>query len=169
MTTHLPSVSIVIPAYNEARIIRRCIIAALHQTVAPHEIIVVDNLSTDDTVEVVRDLMGEFPQSGIRLVHQSLHQGIIPTRNYGFNAATGDVIGRIDADSIVDHEWVEAVQTVFADEEVMAATGPVSCRVWRLRLRPNERTALRRQRFTARRRALRISPIWRLRHCWRWR
>lgn len=126
MTTHLPSVSIVIPAYNEARIIRRCIIAALHQTVAPHEIIVVDNLSTDDTVEVVRDLMGEFPQSGIRLVHQSLHQGIIPTRNYGFNAATGDVIGRIDADSIVDHEWVEAVQTVFADEEVMAATGPVS-------------------------------------------
>lgn len=126
MATQLPSVSIVIPAYNEAQIIRRCVTAALAQTVAPHEIIIVDNLSTDETVSVVQDLMGEFPKAGIRLIHQRLHQGIIPARNYGFDAATGDVIGRIDADSIIDSEWVHAVQTVFADETVMAATGPVS-------------------------------------------
>lgn len=126
MTTTLPSVSIVIPAYNEALSIRRCVEAALNQTVPAHEIIVVDNLSSDDTVRIVQDLMGEFPKGHIRLLHQSLHQGIIPTRNYGFNAATGDVIGRIDADSVIDTEWVEAVQTVFAEETVMAATGPVS-------------------------------------------
>lgn len=126
MTTLLPSISIVIPAYNEALSIRRCVEAAVRQTVPAHEIIVVDNLSNDDTVRIVQDLMGEFPQAGIRLLHQSLHQGIIPTRNYGFNAATGDVIGRIDADSVIDEQWVESVQTVFADVAIMAATGPVS-------------------------------------------
>lgn len=126
MTTKLPSVSIVIPAYNEALSIRRCVEAALNQTVPALEIIVVDNLSTDETVSIVQDLMGEFPGRGIRLIHQRLDQGIIPTRNYGFNAATGDVIGRIDADSVIDSEWVQSVQTVFIDETVMAATGPVS-------------------------------------------
>lgn len=126
MTTQSPSVSIVIPAYNEALSIRRCVMAALEQTIPVHEIIVVDNLSTDDTVSIVQDLMGEFPGRGIRLIQQRLDQGIIPTRNYGFNAATGDVIGRIDADSVIDPEWVQSVQTVFTDASVMAATGPVS-------------------------------------------
>ena len=45
----LPRVSIVIPAYNEESVIRQCLIAAVYQSVPAHEIIVVDNLSTDRT------------------------------------------------------------------------------------------------------------------------
>lgn len=126
MTTQLPSVSIVIPAYNEERSIRRCIIAALEQSVPAYEIIVVDNRSTDLTSTIVEAMQREFPVANIRLLHQNDAQGIIPTRNFGFSHATGDVIGRIDADSLVDAGWVEAVQSVFADPVVMAATGPVS-------------------------------------------
>lgn len=126
MTTQLPSVSIVIPAYNEARSIRRCIMTTLEQSVPAHEIIVVNNRSTDATAAIVEAMQREFPVANIRLVNQDATQGIIPTRNFGFSQATGDVIGRIDADSLIDAGWVEAVQAVFTDAEVMAATGPVS-------------------------------------------
>lgn len=126
MTFSRPSVSIVIPAYNEEHAIRRCILAALEQSVPAYEIIVVDNKSTDDTCKIVRAMQREFPVANIRLLHQSRAQGIIPTRNHGFRYARGDVIGRIDADSLVDASWVEAVQAVFTDKSVMAATGPVS-------------------------------------------
>lgn len=126
MTTSRPSVSIVIPAYNEARSIRRCVTAALKQRSPAHEIIVVDNRSTDDTAKIVRELQRDFPDGNIRLLRQTRFQGIIPTRNHGFRYATGEVIGRIDADSLIDEDWVEAVQEVFAHHEVMAATGPVT-------------------------------------------
>lgn len=126
MTTQRPSVSIVIPAYNEARSIRRCVLAALDQRIPAHEIIVVNNRSTDDTAAIVRQLQREFPAGNIRLLSQSRYQGIIPTRNHGFRYATGDVIGRIDADSIIDDAWVGAVQQVFRKPAVMAATGPVT-------------------------------------------
>ena len=126
MTTHRPSVSIVIPAYNEARSIRRCVLAALDQRIPAHEIIVVDNRSTDETAAIVRQMQREFPDGNIRLLHQNRSQGIIPTRNHGFRYANGDVIGRIDADSLIDDAWVGAVQQVFRKPEVMAATGPVT-------------------------------------------
>lgn len=126
MATHQPSVSIVIPAYNEERAIRRCVLSALEQSVPAHEIIVVDNRSTDATCEIVEALQRDFPDGNIRLLHQSQIQGLIPTRNFGFEHATGDVIGRIDADSLIGSDWVETVRSVFADSEVMAATGPVT-------------------------------------------
>lgn len=126
MTTFKPTVSIVIPAYNEARSIRSCILSALEQSEPAHEIIVVNNRSTDETESIVRGMQHEFPLGNILLLDQDALQGIIPTRNVGFDAATGDVIGRIDADSLIDANWVEKVQQVFTDPEVMAATGPVT-------------------------------------------
>ncbi len=121
----LPTVSIVIPAYNEEAGIRHCLVAAIEQTVPAHEIIVVDNRSTDGTRAAVESMQAAFPESNIRLVTQNAEQGITPTRNAGFNAATGDVIGRIDADSALTPDWVEQVQLAFASGEFVAASGPV--------------------------------------------
>ncbi|WP_127795003.1 glycosyltransferase family 2 protein [Agromyces sp. LHK192] len=121
----MPTVSIVIPAYNEEANIRRCLEAALAQTVAAHEIVVVDNRSTDGTRAVVEDVQAEHPSSGIRIVAQDAEQGITPTRNAGFDAATGEVLGRIDSDSILEPDWVEQVQRAFATGQFVAASGPV--------------------------------------------
>lgn len=117
--------SIVIPAYNEEASIKGCVLAAVLQTRPAHEVIVVDNRSTDRTAEIVKGLQAEHPQQSIIYVQQNDVQGIIPTRNAGLDAATGDVIGRIDADSVIEPTWVEEVQKAFADESVAAATGPV--------------------------------------------
>ncbi|MEV7662711.1 glycosyltransferase family 2 protein [Paenarthrobacter sp. NPDC089316] len=120
-----PGVSIVIPAYNEESVIRQCLIAAIYQSVPAHEIIVVDNLSKDRTARIVRQMQQEYPESPIILLRQDAAQGLIPTRNHGLNSATGDVVGRIDADSVLEPDWVEQVQKAFMDSSVAAATGPV--------------------------------------------
>ncbi|MFG6401765.1 MULTISPECIES: glycosyltransferase [unclassified Microbacterium] len=123
--TATPTVSIVIPAYNEEETIRPCLIAAIEQTVAAEELIVVDNRSTDGTRAVVEAMIAAFPEANIRLISQDAEQGITPTRNAGFDAATSDVIGRIDADSIIAPDWVEQVKNAFAAGEFVAASGPV--------------------------------------------
>lgn len=125
MPTALPTVSIVIPAYNEQDTIKACVLAALDQTVPALEIIVVDNKSTDGTAAAVHALQAAYPGSPIVYVKQDAQQGLIPTRNFGLDTAVGDVIGRIDADSVLEPNWVEEVQKAFLDPEVAACTGPV--------------------------------------------
>ncbi|MBG6184914.1 cellulose synthase/poly-beta-1,6-N-acetylglucosamine synthase-like glycosyltransferase [Arthrobacter sp. CAN_A214] len=121
----LLSVSLVIPAFNEETVIKRCLLAAIYQTVAAEQIIVVDNGSTDGTSAVVGRMQQEHPHSGIVLLRQDAEQGITPTRDFGFSAAVGEVLGRIDADSRVEPDWVEQVQQAFMDPDIAAVTGPV--------------------------------------------
>jgi glycosyltransferase involved in cell wall biosynthesis len=125
MPPGLPTVSIVIPAYNEQETIKSCVLAALDQTVPASEIVVVDNKSKDGTATVVRALQAAYSEAPIKYVKQDAQQGLIPTRNFGLDIASGEVIGRIDADSVLEPNWVEEVQKAFADETVSACTGPV--------------------------------------------
>lgn len=121
----MPTVSIVIPAYNEEATIRHCLVAATTQTVPAEEIVVVDNRSTDATCGAVEAMALAFPEANIRLIEQDAEQGITPTRNAGFDAATGEVMGRIDADSAIAPDWVEQVKSAFATGTFDAASGPV--------------------------------------------
>ena len=66
------SVSIVIPAFNEHERIMNCLVNATRQSVAPLEVIVVDNRSTDDTCKLVEKFMRAHPRSHVQLLH--LHQ-----------------------------------------------------------------------------------------------
>lgn len=120
-----PTVSIVIPAYNEQSTIRACVLAAIEQTDPADEIIVVDNRSTDATVEIVRSLQREHPHVPLILLSQDAEQGLIPTRNLGLDSATGQVLGRIDADTVLEPDWVEQVRRIFRDDTISAATGPM--------------------------------------------
>jgi glycosyltransferase involved in cell wall biosynthesis len=115
------NVSIVIPAYNEESHLRLCLESVAKQTVQPFEVIVVDNNSTDATAAIAR----LFPF--VRLISES-RQGVMYARDCGFDAARGEIIGRLDADSIVEPNWVETIHKVFQDKSVDAATGTVRYR-----------------------------------------
>jgi glycosyltransferase involved in cell wall biosynthesis len=121
-----PSVSLVIPAFNEEERIERCLSAALSQTMPAAEIIVVDNNSTDTTVERVQRLASRHPEARVRVIAQTAHQGITPTRDTGFAAATGEVVGRIDADTTLAPDWVARVASIMRDAPVGAVSGPVT-------------------------------------------
>ncbi|MDQ5963092.1 MAG: hypothetical protein QG629_174 [Patescibacteria group bacterium] len=88
------------------------------QTVKPFEVLVVDNNCRDKTVEIASN----FPS--VKVVHEP-RQGLFFSRERGMNAAKGDILCRIDADTILDMHWVENVLKIFGDTRVQAATGPM--------------------------------------------
>jgi glycosyltransferase involved in cell wall biosynthesis len=112
-------ISIVIPVYNEADHLADCLWAIARQTTAPYEVIVVDNNSTDDTLLVA----GSF--KFVRIIHER-RQGVVHARTKGFNAANGDIIGRIDADTLLSADWVATTQKLFETSAVDAVSGAVS-------------------------------------------
>jgi glycosyltransferase involved in cell wall biosynthesis len=112
-------VSLVIPVYNEAERIGRCLETVATQSVAPYEVIVVDNNSTDATAQVA----AKFPF--VRVI-SAKRQGVVHARNRGFNAARGDIIGRIDADSRLPEDWVATVQELFSEPKLDAVSGAIS-------------------------------------------
>jgi glycosyltransferase involved in cell wall biosynthesis len=112
------NVSIVIPAYNEEGQLALCLDAIARQTVKPFEVIVVDNNSTDNTVAIAK----KYP---FVTVLRERRQGVVHARNAGFNAARGDIIGRIDAETVMQPDWVERVQRIFMRSDVDAVSGSI--------------------------------------------
>lgn len=112
-------VSIVLPVYNEADHIGACLQAIAAQTAAPYEVIVVDNNSSDETAAIA----ASFPF--VKVLHET-KQGVVYARNTGFNAARGEIIGRIDADTRLPSNWVRQVKRIFSDKTLGAASGSMS-------------------------------------------
>jgi glycosyltransferase involved in cell wall biosynthesis len=111
------SLSIVIPVYNEQRYLASCLDAIARQDIKPDEVIVVDNNSTDKTVEIAESY--KF----VTVMHEKRqHQAF--AQKTGFDKAVGDIIGRIDADVILPQEWVKNVKKHFKNiPELVALTG----------------------------------------------
>ncbi len=106
-----PRLSVVVPAYNEAGVLGECLARLTAQSEHIAEIIVVDNNSTDDGMRIVAGVMAEHPS--VRIVHET-SQGLVHARNAGLDAATGDIIARIDADTRVPEHWARTVVDFFA-------------------------------------------------------
>lgn len=107
-------ISIIIPAYNEARHIAACLDSIAAQTIQPFEVIVVDNNSTDNTAEIAAS------HPFVKIVKEN-KQGIVQARNTGFDAATGDIIGRIDADTLLPQNWVKLIEEFFVSSDRTSA------------------------------------------------
>jgi len=99
-------ISLIIPAYNEERYLARCLDAVSAQAAPLYEVIVVDNASTDRTVEVARS----YPF--VKLLHES-RRGRVFAQNAGFNAATGTIVARIDADAVLPQDWTTHILAYF--------------------------------------------------------
>ena len=89
-------VSIIIPVYNREKTIKRCIDSIVNQTLLPNEIIVVDDGSTDKTLEILNGF-----GSDIKIIKQN-HKGAQAARNAGIRAAQGEYIAFLDSDD----EWM---------------------------------------------------------------
>lgn len=105
--------SLIIPVYNEERHIRACLDAIAVQTVPVDQVVVVDNNCSDRTIEIAREY--DF----VEVVHEP-KQGRGYARSAGFNAARGDILGRIDADSRIAKNWVEIVKPRFSEDPTLS-------------------------------------------------
>ena len=91
-----PKISVIIPAYNARKFIAEAIESVLNQTFPAHEIIVVDDGSTDGTGEFVKNRFGDK----VRLIRQE-NKGQGAARNAGIQVATGNIFQFLDADDLL--------------------------------------------------------------------
>lgn len=123
-------VSVIIPNFNKAKVLRACLEAVYAQRTQPAEVIVVDDASSDRSTEIA----GEFP---CRLIVQPANRGVSAARNLGAAVATGDVLFFVDSDialapdaianalrELSDHPQCGVVQGIY-DARPLVSDGPV--------------------------------------------
>lgn len=96
--------------YNYANFLPESINSAVNQSVKFDEIIIVDDASTDNSVEVITKLAQE---TNIRYVLKEKNQGQLSSFNEGFLAATGDIIFFLDADDMYEYQYLENALTLY--------------------------------------------------------
>ena len=95
---HQPFVSVIMPCYNMERFIADTIQSVINQTFTNWELLVVDDASTDKTVEVVKSFCEKDPR--INLEVKDEHSGIADTRNRCLQTAQGRYLAFLDADDL---------------------------------------------------------------------
>lgn len=94
----LPSVSVVIPMYNAEKSILQTLDSVAQQTVTPHEVIIIDDGSSDASYTLVQNYLADY-QGGIQFaLHRQANAGVSRARNEGMRRAKGDFIALLDAD-----------------------------------------------------------------------
>lgn len=93
----LTKLSIIVPVYNGAKFVEEAIDSITVSNI-PYEIIVIDDASTDNTPEIVREL--QLARKNLRYRRLSRSQGPASARNMGLALAEGDVLGFLDSDDI---------------------------------------------------------------------
>jgi cellulose synthase/poly-beta-1,6-N-acetylglucosamine synthase-like glycosyltransferase len=114
--------SVIIPVYNAASTLPRCLNALQHQSIdrARYEIIVVDDDSGDQSASVAGEILRGDSQSQVIGVS---HGGPAAARNAGARAARGDIILFTDADCEPARDWIEQMLRPFQDPQVAGAKG----------------------------------------------
>lgn len=110
-------ISVVVCTRNGANTLRECLEALRRQRHAPHEVLIIDDGSTDDVPNIAR----QFAEFGY---HRQEHAGLSAARNLGMKMATGDVIAYTDDDCFPDEDWVWHLSLAFEDQQWIGAGGP---------------------------------------------
>ena len=167
-----PTFAVVIPAYESSQTIEACLRSVADQTLAPSEVLVVDDHSSDDTPRVVAGCRELLARRGteLRLIEQAVNAGPSAARNVGIDQAKASHVAFLDADDVWHERKLEVARThleaapgttmlfhSYTDRAVFgeAVAGPsayraVPVRIWKLLFRNPAQTScvvLRRDRM----------------------
>lgn len=118
----LPRMSVLVPAYNEEKVIRTTLEALLATDYPDKEIIAIDDGSKDDTLRI----MSEY-KDRVKVVHKE-NGGKASALNAGMLYATGSIMVILDADTIIGNSALRHIAKSFADENVVAVAGNIKIR-----------------------------------------
>lgn len=110
-----PKISIIIPVYNAERYLSRCLDSLIHQTLKSLEIILIDDLSTDGSKEIISAYVAKYHFIRYKKSESKGHAG--GARNWGLDLAQGEYIGFVDSDDWVDASFYEKMLEAATNEQ----------------------------------------------------
>ena len=114
-----PIISIIVPVYNAENFLNQCIDSLINQTYKNIEIILINDGSTDGSLDICESF--EKIDSRILIIDQN-NQGVSQARNNGIKKAKGDYIGFVDSDDFVDINMYETMFNKIKLENTQCAT-----------------------------------------------
>lgn len=104
-----PKVTVIVPVYNVASYIKKCAISLFEQTLDSLEILFVDDCSPDNSVEIIKETLNEYPERNLlmRIIRMPYNGGLASARRQGIIEATGQYIIHCDGDDWVDTDLYE--------------------------------------------------------------
>ncbi len=102
------AISICIPTYNRSDLLRQTLVSVTRQTVKPHEILVVDNCSEDDTEAVARSF------DGVQYRRNERNLGLAGNWNRCLSLASGDYVSILHSDDLISPDWVKEMSSLIA-------------------------------------------------------
>ena len=105
----MEKVSIIIPVYNAEKFLRNCIESVIAQTFKDWEVILVDDCSTDNTLEEIQSIINVNANGNVKisLLRQERNQGPSAARNRGLREAKGEYVFFLDADDTITPDCIE--------------------------------------------------------------
>ena len=105
-----PLVTIGIPVYNVEPYIEKCLLSVLNQTYQNLEILVVDDLGTDKSMQIVAEMQQSHPQgNNIKIIQHPENKGLGEARNTAIEEATGKYLCFVDSDDYIESETIEVL------------------------------------------------------------
>lgn len=110
-------ITVIVPIYNAEKYINKCVDSLLEQTYKNLEIILINDGSSDNSLEIIKKYEQENPKN-IKVFSHKNH-GLSYTRNVGLKNATGDYITFLDSDDWFDRDYVEILLNNIKDNDIV--------------------------------------------------
>jgi glycosyltransferase involved in cell wall biosynthesis len=117
-------VSVIMPNFNKGPYIEHSIRSVLAQTLTDFELVIVDDGSTDGSIETVEKMAKH--DGRVRLIKHERNQGVAAARNTGIRSATSKVLTFIDSDDLFAPERLRRIVEVLADSEAVVYSDPIT-------------------------------------------
>lgn len=105
------TISVIIPVYNASATLRACLMSLSAQTYKNLELLLVDDCSTDDSLNILVTYAGQYADGdfSVQVLHHERNRGVAAARNTALLHATGDYIYYVDADDFIESDTLECL------------------------------------------------------------
>ncbi len=102
-----PKITVITPVYNVKTFIERCATSLMRQTFKDVEYIFVDDASNDGSIPLLENIIAQYPENNVRIIHHEKNCGLPTARKTGIEAATGEYVFNCDGDDYVEETLLE--------------------------------------------------------------
>lgn len=118
-------VSVIIPSYNYGRYLSECVSSVMTQSYKQFEVIIVNDGSTDNTVEICKNILSQYSEKKLMVIHQTNTGEPAISRNQGIALSTGSFILCLDADDKISSNFLETAVNLLNSSQAYSIAYPV--------------------------------------------